>query len=179
MRGYSLEDQEARVWAMAQEVERFTVHHLSAGCHVPVESVRPMVKRWEREGRVVSEGLGQRRRKVFRLSGGAARVPRRPGLPDESMWRTARMLARFTPADLQMHSSVPGSEVSDEMAQRFCGLLLRGGYARCVRKAVPGRRPAMYHLVRDTGPTPPRERRVRAIWDANEGRYTHVPEPSR
>jgi hypothetical protein len=41
-------------------------------------------------------------------------------------------------------------------------------------KALPGRREAIYRLVRDTGPRPPRERRVRAVWDENLGEYTYI-----
>ncbi|MDP2064178.1 MAG: hypothetical protein Q8Q63_03405 [Phaeovulum sp.] len=34
---------------------------------------------------------------------------------------------------------------------------------------MPGRREAIYRLIRNTGPRPPRERRVRAVWDDNLG----------
>ena len=45
---------------------------------------------------------------------------------------------------------------------------------RVTRKAKPGVNEAFYRLIRDTGPRAPVEKRVRAIYDPNEERLTHV-----
>ncbi|KAF0674353.1 hypothetical protein PMES_03357, partial [Profundibacterium mesophilum KAUST100406-0324] len=99
----------------------------------------------------------------------------RKGRPAENMWTAARMLTTFSPRDLAAHSTTDDVLVSEDDARLFCGFLLRGSYVRVIRKAAPGKREARYKLVRNTGPRPPVERRLRAIWDENTGQYTHIP----
>jgi len=174
----SIEQLEQAAYEAACGMERFTVYRLSAQTHVPVETVRRILKRWTSSGRVVCEGLGRRHRKVYRMTD-RARIAHPTGNADWNMWRSARMLGQFTAVDIQMHSNTASAEVSAANAHRFCTMLLRGGYLRVVRKAVSGRHPAMYRLIRDTGPKPPVERRVRAIWDPNTREFAHVAEPSK
>lgn len=88
------------------------------------------------------------------------------------MWLTARKLRHFSYRDLAAFSS----KVDEETARGFCALLLRAGYVKVNQRAKPGVRLARYHLVRDTGPHPPVERRIRAVWDENLGEYAHIPE---
>lgn len=97
--------------------------------------------------------------------------------PQDNMWRTARQLRAFGALDLVAWSSTDEVPVSESMARQFCALLLKGGYVRVTRKAKPGINDAMYRLIRDTGPKAPTERRIRAIFDPNQGRFVHVPEP--
>jgi hypothetical protein len=85
-----------------------------------------------------------------------------------------RALRSFSPTDVMAHSHTPEFEVSLGTAQEYCQMLARSGHLRVMTKALPGRREAIYRLVRDTGPRPPRERRVRAVWDENLGEYTYI-----
>ena len=64
--------------------------------------------------------------------------------------------------------------VSLKDAHIYCQLLLKAEYLRVQQKAVPGRREASYRLIRNTGPLPPMERRVRAVIDQNEGKVTYL-----
>ncbi|SFQ13782.1 hypothetical protein SAMN05421853_10281 [Roseivivax halotolerans] len=95
----------------------------------------------------------------------------------KKLWTAARMLKTFTPRDVAAHAATSETEVSIDDATRFCRMLLRAGYVRVLRKARPsdGVEPR-YRLTRDTGPKPPIEKRVRAVWDENEGCFTHLPE---
>lgn len=66
-------------------------------------------------------------------------------------------------------------EIGIKDARAYCSALLKSGHLKVVRKSVPGKREAMYRLIRNTGPQPPRERRVTGIWDENLGRYLYLP----
>ncbi len=91
-----------------------------------------------------------------------------------NMWRAIRGLPSFTALDVAAHACTETCPVEERDALDYCQALVRAGYLRVLRKARPGHRPATYKLVRNTGPRPPRERRVRGVWDDNLGEFTHV-----
>lgn len=171
------EAQAAIGWDHARALGQFTAHQLAARSRLRLEVLRPALRAWCNAGMLTYQPVGRRRRYLYIVAETPVPVERAASTPAEAMWRTARTLARFSPVDLVMHASTEAAPVTDEDARRFCGLLMRAGYLRVLRKAVPGRLPAMYLLIRDTGPRPPEERRVRGVWDANERRWVHVPEP--
>jgi hypothetical protein len=78
-----------------------------------------------------------------------------------------RGLKSFTPTDLCAHSTSPELVVTVDEATSYCRALCAAGYLGVARKAEPGRREAIYRLARNTGPKPPREKRVRAVIDDN------------
>ena len=80
------------------------------------------------------------------------------------MWRSMRILKRFTSADLMATASSAKCSVDDYVR----------GLARCgyLRAAVTyqrggGNRRAVWVLVRDTGPHPPRLRKDGSLFDIN------------
>ncbi|MGR3485511.1 MAG: hypothetical protein ACU0BF_09210 [Paracoccaceae bacterium] len=143
---------------------------------------RGLLTGWERDGVLVYDGK-RRGRLYFRAADGATDdVPPAPtraeggtvakGAGGRALWTAARRLGEFSPLELSGFT-----EAADEAeAAAFCKMLLRGGYLRVTRKAVPGQRRPRYRLIRDTGPVPPVEKRLRAVWDENLGEYTHIPE---
>lgn len=92
------------------------------------------------------------------------------GTGTENMWRSMRGLMEFSPRDIAAHSTTPDVIVSEETAKAYCGMLLRTGYLRVVKKAEPlaGRR-AIYRLIRNLGPKPPQIQRVKRVFDPNTG----------
>lgn len=94
--------------------------------------------------------------------------------PQRNMWRAMKVLKQFTPMDIVAVTNGQKTPVTERDAQAFCQLLLKGEYVRVLEEAIPGERPAAYHLARWTGPLPPRERRVKAIWDENQNGLTYV-----
>lgn len=169
-------DQERVAWTAACQLKSFTVYGLSAQTGVRVDVLKKAVPTWARDGRIEVVGHRGLRRKLWRAVRGKA-MPKPSADPAQNMWRTMRHLNSFTPIDVQMHSNTDDARVAAEDAQAFCRQLLRAGYLRVLRKAKPGVAPAMYALVRNTGPIAPVERRVRAIWDPNTKSYAYVPEP--
>ncbi len=95
----------------------------------------------------------------------AAATPART--PEENLWTAMRQLKSFSPRILAAHATTETVGVSLDLAQAYCRALLGAGFLAVAQKAVPGRTEPVYRLIRNTGPRPPREKRVRAVIDAN------------
>lgn len=171
-------------WSAAQRLVEFDYRALSEEAQVGYETVGTWVRRWQRQGKVEALGKGEGQTLRYRLIGAEAlpRIPATRGSAQTApgnMWRTMRaMRTAFTPTDIAAHSTTDAVAVSHDDARGFCQMLTRAGYLRVVRKALPPRREAIYRLIRNTGPRPPRERRVRAVWDDNLGEYVYLPSDS-
>lgn len=164
----------------APQMATFTYQSMSRAIRRRLQDVRAEIGRLEAEGLVEClPERGARKQKVFRLAD-RARSAAPPPLPDQTVvgncWQIARRLKTFSPVDMAAHATTDRLAVSADEARDYCRLLLRGGYVRVAVKAIPGKREAVYRLVRDTGPLPPVERRVRAIVDQNDREYAHLPE---
>ena len=170
-------------WAAALRMRTFTYYALAAEMRIGIERATDIVRGWQRTGAVELVGAGRAGRYEFRVAPGRTELPARTrpdgttirqGSAVANMWRTMRALKSFTPTDVMAHSHTPEFEVSLANAQDYCQMLVRSGHLRVITKALPGRREAIYRLVRDTGPRAPRERRVRAVWDENLREYTYI-----
>jgi len=162
-------------WAVALRYGEFGYGELAADAGIGMDRAARLAAKWVALGlcEVSREARGGVR-KLFRvLPDATVPAPRRRTVP-ENLWASMRGLKSFTPTDLAAHSSTPEVPVTRAAAQSYCQVLLRAGYLRVERTAVPGRRDAIYRLIRATGPRPPRERRVRAVWDDNLREYTHI-----
>lgn len=169
-------------WAKALELNEFNTFQLAAAVGYSQEPVRLLIKEWETSG--VVENLGKqppKNRTLFRvIPGKTPPEMAREGLraletPHRNMWTAMRGLKTFQPMDVAAHASTEVTSVTEADAAEYCRLLTRAGYLKPVRKAVPGRSSAVYRLIKDTGPKPPRERRVRAVYDDNLQSFAHIP----
>lgn len=177
------------IWAAALRLGEFNYAGLAAECHIDQRRAASLIRGWCKMGLATFKEVGTKRRHVYMLTA-AARADDLPAnlvviepiaSAAENLWRTSRRLGAFSPLDLAVHSTTPQVDVTEEDAARFCQMLLRGAYVRVLRKAAFTRkggkvvkRPPIYRLVRDTGPIPPVERRVAAVYDANLKQYTHI-----
>lgn len=95
---------------------------------------------------------------------------RRPSLRNEQMWRTMKMLKRFTPQDLAITASTEDVEVKLNTAKAYVGMLKKAGYVAVVIPSKPGTQ-ATYQFLksRNTGPRPPQVQRFNQVFDPNEG----------
>ncbi|WP_313350505.1 hypothetical protein [Paracoccus sp. (in: a-proteobacteria)] len=96
-------------------------------------------------------------------------TPVKAGGSTVNLWRSMRMLKQFTARELVAHSTTSELEVTENHAKVYCSHLLAAGYLRVVQKAVPPKRAAIYRLIRDTGPVPPKTQRVHQVYDPNTG----------
>lgn len=165
-------------WNAARRMAQFSYTALSAEAGIPVARATKLVRGWVRAGVVEELGKAGTNKLMFRVCR-ALDVP--PAMPraqtaEGNMWRAIRGLRNaFSPTDIATHATTDVVKIASVDAQVFCQMLVRAGYLRVARKAAPPRREAIYRLVRDTGPKPPRERRVRAVWDDNLAEFTHLP----
>lgn len=173
-----------RVWNAAVRLETFTVHDLSADASFCHRRVGILIREWRDQGLLIElEQKGIAGRSQFRMQN-EGRIPegmssKAQAVRKESLhgnlWNAMRMSGEFTPRDLMAVAATERTPVGFEDAAAYCRLLCRGDepYLRVIEKAVPGKHDATYRLVRKTGPLPPRERRIRGIYDPNIKVFTH------
>ena len=169
-------------WARARELGEFRYADLAEAAGKSYPGVFRLVAEWERAGAIeVCRSDGRAR--VFRVVNPsafdslpeeerAAPPPRRQS-PERNMWTAIRTLTNFSARDVAVHGSTDAVAISVEEAHAYLRTLLRFGYLRVIRKAVPGQSPATYRLIRNTGPQAPRLRRVTGLQDPNTGAFLH------
>lgn len=175
-------ERHALIWHCAVGMGEFTYQSLAQSAEISVSSVQVHVKAWLQQGAVTRHQNGNDRALLFRVverdAAPASLRPdgraRREETIQGNCWRVMRRLANFSPTDIAAHANTQACNVSVADAQTYCQLLSRAGYLKVVRKALPGRREAVYRLIKNTGPMPPRERRVRAVFDDNLCEFTHL-----
>lgn len=121
------------------------------------------VKKMLRGGRI----NGRLSPAVYRLIKDAPEPPRvrldgspvTQGAGRDQMWRSMRILKRFSVQDLTAASSTEEHRVAESEARTYCQALARAGY---LRKEIGG-----YAFARFTGPKAPQIQRVKRIWDPN------------
>lgn len=168
------------VW---REQGEFSAKHLQAQFKRSPEYVRQVLNDWKLAGyiKVIRK---QAARNWYVVTRDDQTLPTardqygrvlRETTPQLVMWQSMRRLKTFNSADVLMHSNTPSQPVTKDEAHQFCAFLANAGYLSVLEKAQPGKgKLARYKLVRNTGPLPPREKRVRAVWDDNEQAYTYV-----
>lgn len=158
-------------WAVAQRRGVFGYAEIAVEAGLSERTVERILRQWQAAGvaRVAARRDGVRR-KLFELTPGTDRPDRPRGrTPEDNLWFAMRKLRSFTPSELALAATTDGIPVTTETAAAYCRALLASDHLSVARKATPGKREAIYRLVRETGPKPPRERRVRAIVDDNDG----------
>lgn len=154
-------------WAVATRLETFGYAEIAAEMKICMEQATPIVRAWDKAGALELVQSGVRKRHLWKVKEGY-QPPVRSRSPEKNMWDTMRQIKEFWPTSLAIHSATEEAPVTVSAATAYCQTLLAAGYLRVVSKAVPDRkREAIYRLIKNTGPFPPRERRVRAVVDAN------------
>lgn len=167
---------ETRAWDFAVRTEVFGYAEVAAESMISMEAATALVRRWLDEGRVrVQRGGGGKSRKMFELTQEYREPKGRGPQIAQQLWNGMRGLKKtFTPVDLASHCR-EDLRVEVQEASAYCQQLLRAGYLRVVRTAVPGKRDATYQLVRNSGPRAPREKRIVAVWDPNDSAFSYIP----
>jgi hypothetical protein len=167
-------------WSTMRELRRFTVADIDGAGNARRDTVRDYIKRLLRAGilkRVGTKPVPGTDADIYAIArdpGPEAPVVRRngtpaprPGLGNEQMWRAMKMLGRFTYRDLAVHASTDDVVVKPATAKTYIRHLLRTGYLAVVIPAVPGERPAVLRLCRNSGPLAPMIQRTDWVWDPN------------
>ncbi|CUH68022.1 hypothetical protein TG4357_03346 [Thalassovita gelatinovora] len=170
------------LWNLAKIHEEFTAHDLAAAAHRSLEHVRQSIKDWVRWGYAKADGK-RGNRDLYRVVKGKTGTPPATDpsgrvianvTPHQSMWFVIRKSGVFSYRDVAMQANTQDVAVIEDQARDYCQMLANAGYLDVVRKADGKGRLALYRLVKNTGPLPPREKRIRAVWDDNARDYTYV-----
>lgn len=169
------------VWSVALRLGGFSYASLAAEAHVSMRRVQDLVKIWRGGKTVEYVGTGPLGRHLFKVS--ATALQRGPELVagrdgtrtvEQNMWSVMHRQRAFSPTDLVALGNTTECQFSQADASSYCQTLLRAGYLRVLRKAVPGKIEASYRLIRYTGPLPPVSRRTTVVLDQNLDKIVHV-----
>lgn len=169
----------ATCWKAACELEKFTYRQLAETSKCAYNRVTKLVREWESKGAVKAVGTEKNCLQYLVINPQAFDNLIKPSLktrrqtPEGNMWTAMRGLTTFEPRDIAIHANTDDINVSDDQARAYCRALLRFGYLKVVRKAIPGRREAIYRLIRNTGPRPPKTKRVTGLLDPNDDMFHH------
>lgn len=172
----SIDGHRAAAWAAAQGMGEFGAAEIAQITGTSIERAELIIRGWLVDGAVeiAQMRVGSARQLVRVVPGSEPSVKPRNRTPEENMWHTFRRLRTASPTDLAAHATTDSVTVTVEDAAAYCRALLAAGYLRVSRKASPkSARLAIYNLARDTGPKPPKPKRVRAVVDPNTG-DTHL-----
>ncbi len=93
-----------------------------------------------------------------------------------AMWAAMRTLKQFNYKDIALAASTTEQQVNLQTAKSYVNLLAKANYFRQVKAPALGQhaQPAVYALLRNTGPKAPAITRVKAVFDRNEGQLIVV-----
>lgn len=158
--------------AIWEEVKRMTEFRradlVRFGCSE--QKAGDYIRRWLADHRIRISRM-ERTTKVYAPVDGTTVAAPNTGSPEGNMWFVMRRLNAFTPLDLAAHANTDDVTVTLQAARDYCRLLMTAGYLRVLERAKPGVREAVYKLINETGPKPPRSSRMRGVLDPNEGRF--------
>lgn len=169
-------------WEIIRELRTFTISEIDARCFVHRDTIGDYVRRLVKAGFLVVEG-NRGDAVVYRLEIDQPNAPRvrrdgtlaaEPGIGQDRMWRSMKMLKTFTAEELASSASIEDETVTVGTAKEYIKHLQRAGYLAVVIAATPGYRPgtgnpARYRLRPDmiTGPLAPQIQRTDWVWDPN------------
>lgn len=163
------EAKKAVAWAEATRRGQFCLGDLAVAAGVSDRWISHWARGWEADGKVrlIAGSAASRTRLRFEVVPDREIATPMSGDAIEQMWTVIRKSPQgFTPTDLLAQIAI-GATLED--ARAYCHSLLTAGYLRCVSKAVPKTREAVYRLIRPTGVKAPRVKRLRCMIDLNSG----------
>lgn len=161
-------------FAFAAKQAQFGYAEIAIEMRMSEDWARKVVRAWNKDGHLETLRAGHQIRTLYRVKPGSQPKMIYSRSPEQCMWTAMRQLKSFGPRVLAAHAGTEQTEVTPEAATDYCRALLGAGYLVVARKAVPGKIEAIYRLTRDTGPRPPREKRVRAVIDDNNETVTVI-----
>lgn len=91
------------------------------------------------------------------------------GQAQKNLWRTMKILGRFTAKELAIHARTETVNVAVSAAADYCKHLQHAGYLAIVEKAKNTGGKTIYAFIpsRNTGPKPPQIQKIKQVYDAN------------
>jgi hypothetical protein len=162
-------------FAFASTLPEFGYAEIAVKMGVTEDHVRKIVRKWKTADLLDDVRSGHGLRSAWKVKDGAKlALAVKARSPEQNIWTAMRQLKSFSPRELAAHASTEDTPITLEVAQDYCRALLGAGYLVVTRKAIPGKQLAIYRLTKNTGPRPPREKRVRAVVDDNTETVTLI-----
>mgnify|MGYP005863017841 CR=1 FL=1 len=165
-----------RMWDEVKDLPEFDWKAMSdRGCSA--ETAARYIRHWLKDGRVRVSRVGRNNKRWYSPSHLPPAGPQPvsgAATPEGNMWRAMRHLRQFSPTDIAAHANAGGVAVTVEKARAYCRQLLGSDHLKVRQTAIPGRREALYQIVEDSGPRPPKPVRLAGILDPNTGAFAPV-----
>jgi hypothetical protein len=160
---------DALILSTAETMGQFTADTLAEATGASVWAVLRNLTAWRSRGTAEKVTDDRDEAAAWRLVTlpGKAKAAGSGQAAEALMWGAVRGLVTFTARDVAVHIPEDRVRVTEDEVRRYVGVLLKAGYLRVIRKAVPGKRLATYRLIKNTGPLPPVERRTVIVQDPN------------
>lgn len=158
----------------------WTFSEVDQRSNVSTSTVHDFLRRLLKAGFIVEAGRTAKTT-LYRLAKDQPNAPclkrdgspgKSPGRGQDQMWRSMKMLPRFTARDLAAHSTTPETAVTLETAKSYIKHLLHAGYLVVLSPMTgsgPRRCRAVYKLLRpmNTGPLAPQIQSTDFVFDPN------------
>lgn len=173
-------------WSIIQSIAEngdgtFTIRAIDALSNVDIDSIKDYVKRLEKAGYVakvtttsIATTTGIRETAIYRLVRNSYTAPRirRDGtvLPETSqdtLWRTMKMLKRFTASGLHLHARGAGCAPPLQTIKRYLNHLAQSGILRRLSPGGGRGHACEYQLVLNIGARAPKILRAHIVFDPN------------
>lgn len=169
------DEHEAEIWTYLNSHPRVTRSDILAACGVTEHRTDRFLRRLKRAGILRPDGRegSHSYLTVLGTEEVLARSAERRGTPEGAIWQAMRTLSVFTTDDLSVAlAGRPG--ITRDVIRSYALMLARIKYLTTLQRCRGTGMAERWRLVRDTGPLPPRRRRMMVVIDANEDRIVYA-----
>ncbi|MGD9638348.1 MAG: hypothetical protein AB7U85_04750 [Alphaproteobacteria bacterium] len=167
------------VWKAIRELKTFTKEDLSKKAKVNVETIRTFLTGLVKGGYISKEDHRKQNNNepikynLVKDIGVDAPKVRKDGskvkpVATENMWRTMRILKRFSVKDLILNATTDEIQIKPTSADSYCKYLCRAGYL-----AKNADRTYTFLQSKYTGPLAPMIQRIKQLYDPNIGKIVY------
>lgn len=168
--------QELQIWRFLNKHPRFTYADVAAACQVSSWKLTNYLRKLRRQ-KIVKPCGREGATHFYTIFDGKdvqAFAAKKRGVKEGAIWQAIRMLGVFTSDELRTALISIPEQITAEQIQAYCTTLAQAKYLIVLERAKPGKRPARYRLVKNTGPLPPVKRKLTVVVDGNEDRIVHA-----
>jgi len=168
---------EAEIIAFISGQSQFTYADIKANASGSQWCQRNLMRKLQRLDLVFMVGKDTKGRTVFSTSDRNAAhelAAKKRKEPTGLMWTAMRSLKSFSPDEVLTILSETLPTLQRQDVQHYCSNLVKAEYLAVEQKARHGGRPAIYRLVKDTGPLAPTIRKLECIVDGNTDKLAYV-----
>lgn len=169
------DEHETEIWTYLKSHPRVTRSDILAACGVSEHRTDRFLRRLKRAGILRFDGREGSHSflTVFRTGDVLARAAEKRQTPEAAIWQAMRTLTVFTVDDLSVALALR-ADITRDAIRKYALMLARSKYLATVQRGSRTGSAERWRLIRDTGPLPPKRKRMAVVIDANEDRIVYA-----